>query len=94
MKTLVRTSDNLSLYIFQDDEHLQISSDNIIVGSPEKLIIADCNSTNVTLHVDISPPANWAGGKYLFDGTDWTENPNWAGLEPVRDPLLDGVSVN
>jgi hypothetical protein len=75
MKTLVR--DGRSIFLFEDDEHLDIQSDKIVVGDPERLIIGDCNSSNVTLFEDVAPPEDWFGHRYLFDGTDWTVSPDW-----------------
>jgi len=82
MKTLVKNSDKMSLYVFDDNEALDIQADKIVVGDPERMIIGDCNSGNVTLHENITPPNDWVGGKYFFDGTDWTQNPNY--VEPLE----------
>lgn len=75
MKTLVK--DTKSIYIFDDAEVLDVTADNIQVGEPARMVIADCNSSNVTLYADVTPPADWTGHKYFFDGTTWTENPDW-----------------
>jgi len=78
MKTLVKNTK--SIYIFDDAEVLDITLDNIQVGEPARLIIGDCSSSNTTLYTDVTPPADWEGHKYLFDGSTWTENPDW--VEP------------
>jgi hypothetical protein len=78
MKTL--TKENLSLYLFDDAEYLDIATDKITVGSPPKFIIGDCNITDTVLHEGVTGPDDWVGGKYLFDGTDWTLDPDW--VEP------------
>lgn len=78
MKTLVK--DNKSIYIFEDDEVLDITANNVQVGEPLRSIIGDCNSSNVTLYTDVTPPEDWVGGKYLFDGTTWSANSDW--LDP------------
>ena len=75
MKTL--TKDNKSLYLFDNDKALSITAESITVGNPIEFIIGDCNSSNTELHAGVTPPADWAGGKYFFDGTTWTENPDW-----------------
>jgi len=82
MKTLVKNSDNTSLYVFQDNEPLDIQADKIVVGDPEHLIIGDCNSDNVTLYENVTQPSDWTGGKYLFDGASWTLNPSYT--EPTE----------
>jgi hypothetical protein len=75
MKTL--TKDNLSIYIFSNDTKLEITHDHIVVGDPIQFIIADCNSQNTVLHENITPPEDWSGHKYFFDGIDWSTNSNW-----------------
>lgn len=77
MKTIVRNDNNISLYIFSDDKALAVGADRIVVGNPEELIIADCNSSNVTVYEGVTPPADWSGWKYTFDGSVWTQNPDW-----------------
>lgn len=81
MKTLVK--DNKSLYLLADDEVVVLTPENITVGEPPKFIIADCNSTNTTLYEGVTGPADWVGGKYLFDGTTWTVNPDWVEPDPT-----------
>ena len=73
MKTITDDT-QVSIYVFEDDKVLDITAENIIVGDPVEFIIADCNSSNTTLHEDVEPPADWKGCNYLFDGTTWTAN--------------------
>lgn len=75
MKTI--TKNDLSLYLFEDDKALTITAEDIAVGNPVEFTIADCNSLNTELHADVTPPEDWTGGKYHFDGTTWTLNPDW-----------------
>ena len=82
MKTLIK--DNLSVYLFDDAEFVNILEDKIIVGSPEKFIISDCNSSNSVLYENVLPPDDWYGCKYLFDGASWSLRPEWT--EPEIPP--------
>lgn len=84
MKTL--TKDNVSIYLFADDEVLVISEQNITVGNPPKFIIGDCNSTNTVLHEGVPEIEGWTGHKYMYDGASWTENPNWVDPEAQNIP--------
>lgn len=87
MKTLVKN--NTSLYVFEDSEALTITSDHIIVGNPVKFTIADCNSGNTEVFEQVTPPADWTGHKYFFDGTTWTENPDWVDPATLEDTTND-----
>jgi hypothetical protein len=76
-QTITRNDNNISLYVFDDDKQITVEADRIVIGDPEELIIADCNSGNTTVHTGVTAPDDWAGWKYFFDGTDWTLNPDW-----------------
>ena len=78
MKTIVETSTGLSKYLLADDVTITATSDNITVGDPAQFIIADLNSTTVTITDNVTnAPDDWTGNKYFFDGTTWTANPDW-----------------
>tara|TARA_R110000803_G_scaffold164150_2_gene227888 strand:+ start:385 stop:684 length:300 start_codon:yes stop_codon:yes gene_type:complete len=78
MKTII-DEQNCSKYLFEDDKQLNITADQIEVGSPAKLdfIIGDLNSTNATIHLNTTPPADWQGGRYTFDSTTWVQVAGW-----------------
>ena len=73
---------NVSCFIFEDDVVLDIQYDRIICPD---FHIADLNSSNSTHHTGITPPEDWDGNKYCFDGTTWTENPNWKVISPMPE---------
>ena len=78
MKTIVETSTKLSKYLLADDVKITATSDNITVGDPAQFIIADLNSTTVTVTDNVTnAPEDWTGNKYTFDGTTWAANPDW-----------------
>jgi hypothetical protein len=88
------TSNGVSLYSFADADAVTVLTDKIETPS---FIIGDLNSSNATLHLGVAPPADWAGGKYLFDGVVWVQNPAWvkfidpelaASVRTERDALL------
>lgn len=81
MKTIVENATSLSKYLLNDAEAVVLNEDNIVVGNPPKLIIADLNASTATVYENVTAPADWIIDKYLFDGTDWTLNPAW--VEPV-----------
>lgn len=84
MKTLV--TDGVSTYIFEDEELVDVLPDGVNAGSPVHLHIADCNSLNSVLYEGVSPPEDWFGRKYLFDGISWSLNPDWTEPEVLPQP--------
>ena len=78
MKTIVENATSLSKYLLDDTEVVVLNEDNIVVGDPPKFIIGDLNASTATVYEGVTAPADWAGNKYTFDGTDWTLNPDWA----------------
>tara|TARA_B110000211_G_C14035337_1_gene534234 strand:- start:1225 stop:1479 length:255 start_codon:yes stop_codon:yes gene_type:complete len=83
MKTITFNSNSVSAYIFEDG-HLTSSS----VGNIEtaNFIIGDLNSTNATIHAGVTPPADWMGGRYTFDGTEWAAVEGWVDPSTFTDP--------
>ena len=78
MKTIVETSSNLSKYLLADDVTITATASDITVGDPAQFIIADLNSTTVTVTDNVTnAPEDWTGNKYFFDGTTWSANPDW-----------------
>ena len=75
MKTLVKGG--VSIYIFENAEVVNIGSNNITVGDPLTLTIADCSSSDTVMHTGVTSTDDWYGCKYLFDGTTWSANPNY-----------------
>lgn len=81
MKTIVRNSDKISLYIFDDDEVINVKEDCIEVGEPIRFVICDMNETNCTVINGVSAQPDWFGHKYLYDD-GWKPNPDYVELEP------------
>ena len=86
MQTITFNDSNISTYIFEDGDTLTATAESIT--SPN-FIIGDMNSSNATIHTGVTPPADWAGGKYLFDGTSWTTNEDWTDPTEARIAELE-----
>lgn len=82
MKTIVETATGLSKYLLEDDVSVTANSDHIVVGDPAEFIIGDLNSDNATVYENLANTrSDWVGNKYTFDGTTWTQDPNWVDPE-------------
>jgi hypothetical protein len=78
MKTIIETATGLSKYLLDDSVAITTNSDHIVVGDPAQFIINDLNSSNATITENVTnAPSDWIGNKYTFDGTTWTQNPDW-----------------
>tara|TARA_R110002126_G_scaffold73489_3_gene183186 strand:- start:1356 stop:1598 length:243 start_codon:yes stop_codon:yes gene_type:complete len=75
MKTL--TKNNLSLYSFEDNVSVVMTTKGITVGDPAQFIIRDCNSNDTVLHENVVDPDDWYGHKYTYDGTTWALVAGW-----------------
>ena len=82
MKTIVDNGDNQSIYLLEDDKALNVTATNIEIGDPIEINILDYNSTNTTVHENVTPPADWIGRKYIFLDAD----PYWSLNENYREP--------
>ena len=87
------TKDNSSCYLYDDSEIINIQNDMTIVGDPAILIIADINTENGKVYQNVTPPTDWEGNKYMFDGIDWSISPDYvAPIEPVQ-PTTSGTQT-
>jgi hypothetical protein len=85
MKTIILQGTNVSLYIFEDNVVVDIAADKTTIGNPATEYILDCNTSNVTLYENVTPPEDWVGWKYLFDGTEWALNPGYNPPTPPQE---------
>ena len=86
MKTIVSLDTDVSLYVFDDNTTVDIQDSQVLIGDPVTLCVADCNSYNVVLFENVTPPADWYGHKYLYTvDNGWVLNPAWVDfdLEPT-----------
>ena len=84
MKTIVETATGLSKYLLDDSVVITKASDHIAVGDPVESVIWDLNFDNATVYENLANTrVDWVGNKYKFDGTTWTQNPDW--VEPESE---------
>lgn len=77
MKTIVRKDSNISIWIFDDSQSVDIQENQTVVGDPVEYYISDCTTADSNLIDGVTPPVNWIGHKYLFSNGSWTLNPDW-----------------
>lgn len=91
MKTIIRKSDNVSLYIFENSRVVTLDADGINVadsndgsgnidtsgiGSYNHIEVFAFRNTDLTdstgeIKTNVTPPSDWVGLKYTFDGSNW-----------------------
>lgn len=95
MQTIVRKDTNVSLYYLEDGKTVDVGSSQITIsdgGTPE-LIIADCNSSNATLHTGVDAQATWWGWKYKHDGSSWSANADYKGGNILTSDINNSVTT-
>ena len=95
MQTIVRKDTNVSLYYLADSKTVDIGSDQTTIsdgGTPE-LIIADCNSSNATLHQGVDAKSDYWGWKYKHDGSAWSANTDFKGSNNLSTDINDSVTT-
>jgi hypothetical protein len=81
MKTITLNTDNRSIRLVEDSVGVTVNSDHVRIGETRVYGISE---SNVTLHEGVTnAPEDWSSSKYFFDGSDWTENPDW--VDPTAD---------
>jgi len=92
-KTITFNESNISAYLYDNDVPVAVESNRIVVGDPLELIIGDMHSGNATVHENVTAPADWFGGQYLFDGTTWTEVDGWVHPTVAEIAILEAQIV-
>lgn len=85
MKTLINLENLVSLYLFEEDEQVVLTDTNTVVGSAQKVIIGDCNSSNSRVYSGVTAPEDWVAWKYMFIEGQWVDNPEYPALKAVAD---------
>jgi len=86
MQTITFNDSNKSAYTFEDADTLTATAESITTPN---FIIGDMNSSNATIHTGVTPPEDWSGSRYLFDGTSWTANGDWTDAKEARIAKLE-----
>ena len=95
MQTLTWKENNISMHYFSDSKTIDVTSTQTTVSEGEtvELIIADCNSSNVTLHTGVEAKSDWFGDKYKYDGSSWSANTSFKGERFLQADINDSVTT-
>ena len=95
MQTIVRNGTNISLYYYPNSKTINIGSDNTTISDGEtlELIIADCDSSNATLHQSVDTKSDWFGWKYKHDGSAWSANADFKGANSLTSDINESVTT-
>jgi len=98
MKTIVRKSDNVSLYIYPDNKAITLESNRAVIGTTDnpELYISDLNSSNAEVHTGVDDKSDYWGNKYKHDGTNWSDNSSFIGQNRLSinvDSSINQISV-
>ena len=95
MQTIVRKDTNVSLYYLVDSKIVSIGSNSTTIseGIIPELIIADCNSSNATLHTGVDAKSDYWGWKYKHDGSSWSANADYKGSNSLSSDINDSVTT-
>lgn len=83
MQVITKNDTNAAIFGYPDDVSITVTENDITVGDPAILIVADCNSSNATVHTVDALPDDFSPSLYLYDGTSFTLNPDWLSLEDL-----------
>lgn len=88
MKIITRNSNNEVLFMLDDSIEVTVTDNDIsyteYVSEIDKTIdnvIWDLNSSNATVHENVTVPEGAQARRKTFDGTTWADNPNYT--EPL-----------
>ena len=88
-KTIIRKSDNVSVYLLHDDATVDLAAtpNATVRGNTggSDFDIGDLNSSNATVHEGVTAPGDWQGNRYTFDGSSWTEVSGW--VDPTQTEI-------
>ena len=95
MQTIVRNGTNISLYYLTDSKTVDVTSTETTIseGGVPELIIADCDSSNSTLHTGVDAKSDYWGWKYKHDGSSWSANTDYKGVMNLSSDINDSVTT-
>ena len=93
MKTIVKTSNNISKFLLEDDSEVDLSGVEIHVSGSNSFYISAqmLAPSDVTVHENVTAGdvlvgtstkiTEWIGNKFTFNGTAWGSNSDWVDFQ-------------
>ena len=85
MKILKLNADNLVIDVFEDDEVLDVQENKTLVGNPVHMVHSNIDTSNSTIVTDVTPPSDYANGRYMYSDGTWTANESWRDPETITE---------
>ncbi len=99
MKTIVRKSDNVSLYIYPDDKEVTLESTRTVIGPTDnpELYIADLNSSNAKVFTGMDDKTDYWGHKYKVNEAEngdlsWVANADFKGANSLSADISANIN--
>tara|TARA_B100000287_G_scaffold15271_1_gene15393 strand:+ start:3081 stop:3536 length:456 start_codon:yes stop_codon:yes gene_type:complete len=95
MQTIVQKDTNISLYYIDDNKTVTVTAESTTIsldGTLERTI-QDCTSSNVVLRTGVDAKSDWWGYKYKHDGSSWSANSDFKGLDNLKSDINNSVTT-
>jgi|TARA_B100000900_G_scaffold371213_1_gene350304 hypothetical protein len=97
MKIIVENSTKEITHAFADDVNIDVQDTQVIVGPAEKpnFTAPYLNSSNCTVHTNITLPSDWFGRKYKYEDSSVTVNSGYiaVGDTSTTDVAADATTI-
>ena len=95
MQTIVQKDTNISIYYIDDNKTVTVTAEGTTIsldGTLERTI-QDCTSSNVVLRTGVDTKSDWWGYKYKHDGSSWSLNTDFKGLDHLKSDINNSVTT-
>jgi len=95
MKTIVRSIDSVSLFLFPDDRDIRIKGRGTTVSKDGvvELSIPKLTSDNATLINVVDDKPDYFGHKFKHNGFTWSNNPDYVGVNELFYKIDESVTT-
>ena len=84
MKAVIRKSDQLSVFVFDDNESLSFSENSLVTS---RFVAVDISEQDYEIVSVANKPEDWTGGKYFWKNNAWELDPDWVDPATLEEEL-------